>query len=166
MNPQTIEIENLKRKIFELETEIEYLSVSSSYKVLTRGGIDRRWKSVDKRNKSMLLFDIDHLHNLNEYYGYEEMNTRITKCLDCVRNSELLGLVFSGDEFVVIVSNDESVLVAERLSKEFAKYGITLTIAIGTIKSNNFDYHYRKLLELVSKQKQSNCRNSITKLKH
>lgn len=172
-NPQQ-EIEKLQLRIKELENEIEHLSISPSYNVLTRGAIERKWLSIDKTNKSIILFDIDHLHHLNEEFGHEEMNRRISLGLDCVRSCELLGLVYSGDEFVLVVNSTEETLVVNRIKQSFNDYGITLTIALSSIENeinqeefqSEFQPNYQKLVSLISQNKSIGLRNSVTYLRN
>lgn len=159
------QIDQLLQRIKELEEEVEFLSMSPSYQVLTRGAIERKWSTIDKYGKSMILFDIDHLHHLNETFGHDEMNRKIKLGLDCVRSSELLGLVFSGDEFVIIVPNVDAELASSRIRESFGNYGITLTIAVAKIKTTDFQSNYQALLKQVTENKVNSMRNSVTFIK-
>lgn len=161
---QANEIEALKARIAELENEVKHLSMSPSYDVLTRGAVERKWTALDKTNKSMILFDIDRLHNLNQEYGHEVMNRKIRLGLDSIRSSELLGLVYSGDEFVAIVPTDNVIIMSQRLRDSFVKYGITLTTIVLTIEDNDFNNNYQRAVKKVSELKSENKRNSITRI--
>ena len=161
---QPNKIEALKARIAELENEVKHLSMSPSYQVLTRGAVERKWTSINKINKSMILFDIDYLHNLNQTYGHEKMNQKIRLGLDSIRSSELLGLVYSGDEFVAIVSNNDVELMSQRLRDSFLEYGITLTSVILDIENNDFNDNYQRAVKKVSQLKAENKRNSITRI--
>lgn len=161
---QPNEIELLKQRIAELENEVKHLSMSPSYQVLTRGAVERRWITIDKTDKSMILFDIDHLHNQNQKNGHEEMNRRIRLGLSSIRSSELLGLVYSGDEFVAVVSSADVELMSQRLRDSFYEHGITLTTIIFTIETNDFNDNYQRAVKKVSELKSENKRDSITQI--
>jgi GGDEF domain-containing protein len=154
-------IAQLLTKIEELNSAIAYLSVNRSYKVLTREGAERKWQAIDLRQKSVILFDIDNLHGHNQKHGYEEMNRRISLVLNCVRSCELLGLVFSGDEFFLVVKEEEAIATCERLRAEMKQYQMTATIAVSPITSMSFQVNYQKLTEYILQSKAMGMRNVL-----
>jgi GGDEF domain-containing protein len=154
-------IAQLLSKIEELSLVVEDLSKSPSYGVLTRQGVERKWKSIEKRDRALLLIDVDNLHNLNEKYGYEEMNRRISRGLDSLRSAELLGLVYSGDEFIAVVKEEEAIACSRRIAASFKENGITLTIAIISIDGEDFTHNYCTGMYIVQDLKKRGLRDRV-----
>ena len=151
----------LLARIEELELENKHLSITPSFNVLTRAAVERKWLSTNKQNKCFIFFDIDNLHSLNAEYGYEEINSRIRLGLATLRSSELLGLVFSGDEFVAVVDKAEVNFMINRLQSEMANQGITVTCGVCELVSDDFDEHYEITKTLVTQAKKANKRNTV-----
>lgn len=159
--PTTLIISTLLAKIQQLEQENAALSISPAFNVLTRAAVERKWQSIDKQGKCFLFFDIDNLHHHNATYGYDEVNKRVSLGLATLRSSELLGLVFSGDEFVVIINKEDIELMLQRLRSDMLKQGITITCGITIIDSSDFDKHYEQTKTAVQQAKLENKRDCI-----
>jgi GGDEF domain-containing protein len=148
-------------KCEELEKLIQEYEYSPAYKVLNRLAVERRWKELKKENKLFVFFDIDKLHCLNETLGYDETNRRIAIALSSFRSIELLGLVFSGDEFVMVVPGNEAEVAIARLRDEMRSQGITVTVGVVPIFSEDFDLHWKEASKLVQISKKNQCRDRV-----
>lgn len=157
----TLIISTLLAKIQQLEQENVALSQSPAFNVLTRAAVERRWQNVNKQDKCFLFFDIDNLHQHNANHGYDEVNRRVSLGLTTLRSSELLGLVFSGDEFAAVVNKSEVELMLQRLRSDMLKQGITVTCGIVDIDSDDFDKHYEQTRNVVQQVKSENKRDCV-----
>jgi hypothetical protein len=158
--PKTI-IATLIARIQQLEQENAALSISPAFKVLTRAAVERKWQNINKQGKCFLFFDIDNLHNHNANHGYDEVNRRVSLGLATLRSSELLGLVFSGDEFVAVINKSEVNLMLKRLRSDMCKQGITVTCCVVDITSDDFDKHYKRTRNVVQQAKADNRRDCV-----
>jgi hypothetical protein len=145
----------------ELRRQVDELSITPSYRVLTRPAVERKWAQISKQKKVFIFFDIDDLHNLNAQHGYEGMNRKIDRGLSQSRQHELLGLVFSGDEFVLVVEDGEAEAAIARLVQNMRTQGVTLTVCATQIVNDCFLYHYNLTQQAVSTEKAEGKRNSI-----
>ena len=98
-----IDIEALREKYNE---NIIRLSTDSVFGILNRSGLE-----IQMRNKNTpfnaIFIDFNNMKELNEKYGYEEVNKKIRKKLKKIkRDNYILGRWFSGDEVVAISFND------------------------------------------------------------
>jgi GGDEF domain-containing protein len=157
----TLIISTLIAKIQQLEQENAALSISPSFGVLTRAATERKWNIINKQDKYFLFFDIDNLHKHNATYGYDEVNKRVSLGLSTLCSSELLGLVFSGDEFVVVINKEEIDLMLQRLRSDMLEQGITVTCGIVSICSDSFDKHYEQTKTVVQQAKLENKRDCV-----
>ena len=76
---------------------------------------------------SLILIDIDNMHDLNSKYGYVNVNKIIQKMAEvmkkCTRKSDILGR-YGGDEFLVYAtgaSPNQAKIVAQRIQREVGK---------------------------------------------
>jgi GGDEF domain-containing protein len=157
----TLIISTLIAKIQQLEQENAALSISPSFGVLIRAAVERKWESIDKQDKYFLFFDIDNLHELNATYGYDEVNKRVSLGLATLRSSELLGLVFSGDEFVAVINKKEVEFLLQRLRLDMLRQGITVTCGIVEVDSDEFNKHYKQTKNVVQQAKAENKRDCV-----
>ena len=145
----------------ELRRAVKRLSTNASYNVLTRQGVERKWSTMKLRGKYLVLFDIDGLGKLNAQIGYQAANIKISTALDSVRQSELLGLVFSGDEFAVVCSGDEVLPTVKRLRESLKQQGLTATICYGRITCADFSEMYKALIMQICAAKTRGDRNIV-----
>jgi diguanylate cyclase (GGDEF)-like protein/PAS domain S-box-containing protein len=96
------------------------------------------------RPLAMILFDLDHLKNINDSFGHNAGDLAIQEvvktCLANIRKIDILGR-WGGDEFVLLLpESDEkaAILVADRLKKSLTEHSFTineklisLTISLG-----------------------------------
>jgi len=76
---------------------------------------------------SLILIDIDNMHDLNSKYGYANVNKVIQKVAEtmkkCTRKSDILGR-YGGDEFLVYATGalpNQAKIVAQRIQREVGK---------------------------------------------
>jgi GGDEF domain-containing protein len=101
------------------------LQVCPVFGCLTRQGIERRKPG---KGSIVVFMDIDDMKGANSAYGYDEVNRRIAASLSQVRQSDIVGRWFSGDEFVVFANGDETAIAA-RIKEAFKTNGLSVTLA-------------------------------------
>ncbi len=110
-----------------------------------------------KRNNQKVLFlilDIDHFKNINDTYGHptgDIVLIEITKLIkNSLRKSDLFARI-GGEEFAIFIDDckDNPHILAEKLRKivedltiKVENLEINVTISIGGVLSNNYDYEY------------------------
>lgn len=161
----------LQARIRALEAEIEQLSVDPAYGVLTRAGVDRRWREVGPGASAaplaVVFTDLDHFKALNTTYGYEEMNRRVAAAMFGlrVRDSDLIGgRWFSGDELVFIVAAADAAGMADRVQRAFAAQGISATIGIALITTSDLAASVAVAAALVQQAKAAGQRSSVNEV--
>ena len=131
------EIERLKGRLRELETE---LSQDENFGILNRNGLlhfaNKQPRGITRH---LVLIDIDHLHELNHRYGYEEMNRRIRSMFSIpVQGSDcFVGKFFSGDEVLCVagVRREDAEAIVKKLEVSAAENGISFTWVMGVWKT-------------------------------
>ena len=93
-------------KFRELYNEtVTKLSFDSVFGILTRSGLELKMQNIGIFNA--VFIDFEHIKEMNEKYGYEEVNKRIREKLDKLKYPDyILGRWFSGEEQVIISVED------------------------------------------------------------
>jgi len=129
----------------ELEAIIKSLSWNDGYGCYTRAGFEKTiWPNIEAKARWIVFFDIDDMHTLNTQHGYAGVNELIKKSLE-VRGSDFMaGQWFSGDEFIVCITDDDPKRDASspidfcvRLSEVFRSNGVPATFVIAPVQSND-----------------------------
>ena len=143
---------------------IHKLAWYQNYGCYNRGGLEHvKWPETAHIAKWIVYFDVNNVHQINEEYGtYEEVNRRMREVLSKFRTKEIfVALSNSGDEFVVVITEEpESQVherrqvispekVVERLTEELAKQGLTAIFAIEPVKSLLLDDNIMPAAERV-----------------
>ena len=135
-----------------------------------------------KRPVGLILFDMDHLKQVNDTFGHtagDRIIQEIVKCcLKNIRNIDLLGR-WGGDEFVVLLPESDLVstnLVAERIRKIIEDHAFSIegkhihvTISVGLAGTDNADITLDELFQRANsalysaKQAGRNCIFCYTK---
>ena len=99
MNEHTVE---------QLQALVKSLSWNDRYGCYTRAGFEKTiWPHIEAKARWIIFFDIDDMHALNVRHGSEGVNEMIKKSL-AVRGSDFMaGQWFSGDEFIVCITDDD-----------------------------------------------------------
>lgn len=108
-------LRKLAGRIFGFETEIEQLqeqiaqlSMDPVFGMWTRNAFLQFSHIMPRGLRVVVFLDLDNLHQLNEQYGYENVNQRIRAIFAIpFRRSDLVARWFSGDEIVILFDADE-----------------------------------------------------------
>jgi len=152
-------IEALIAKINELEQQVERLRIDPTFGCLSRQGLDELLTSTSLDGKVVVFFDLDKMHELNEVYGYQEVDRRIRAVLAQFRASEVVvGRWYSGDEIVLIVPYSEQDAVVNRLKVALDSQELSATIALSPISGEGADACYIAIRSAASKVQQAKAR--------
>ena len=145
-------VKALQDRIIQLEKENQALKTHAPYGILTRAAFE-----IEKRKitggQFVIFGDVDDMHGLNTQYGYEAVNQKIRAALQ-IRETDLLamGLWFSGDEIVFILSGDP-VGFCKRIKQSFFDQHMGITLAYAKIINGNIDAAIQIAAEVVQTQK-------------
>lgn len=101
------EIKKYQSRIDELNRQIQDLSWDDVFGMWTRGAF-LQFCSVMPRGKRVVVFiDLDDIHDLNQEYGYTEIDRRIKNTFSIpFRRSDVVARWYSGDEIVILFDSD------------------------------------------------------------
>lgn len=118
------------------------------------------WPQIREEARWIIYFDVDGMHELNEQYGYDQVNEMIKQVLSIVRSSDYIaGQRFSGDEFVVVLTEnpDHAPLdpegMVERLVQELARHGMSATFAYDAVVWPDLTRNVKRAAESVARVK-------------
>jgi GGDEF domain-containing protein len=143
---------------------IHKLAWNDGFGCHTRKGFEHVvWPGIAAKARSIVYFDIDGMHALNEKFGsYEPVDAMIRKVLSSVRSSDFVaGQWKSGDEFLIcLTENDKHNTLdpeglVRRLTEEFAKVGMSATFAIVPVKSTDLLENVQPAVDQVYEAKKS-----------
>jgi GGDEF domain-containing protein len=131
----------MDNKIKELEELVQALSWNDGYGCYTRAGFEKLiWPTIAEKAKWIIFFDIDDMHTLNEQHGYDGTNTLIRESLKMRDSDYMAGQWFSGDEFIIAITDDHrdsnAFEFCERLAVTFRENGAPATFAIAPVQSD------------------------------
>lgn len=147
-----ISIEQLQKQIRELEERNQHLqeenhelSWNDGYGCYTRKGFEKTiWPMIKDQARWIIFFDVDHMHDLNAEHGYEGVNAIIKKSLAMRGSDFMAGQWFSGDEFIVCITDEDSdrtksdpVQFCLRLADVFRANGAPCTFVIAPVNSDD-----------------------------
>lgn len=95
--------------------KIKRLSEDKYFGILTRNGIEEKIRK-EKRFFDCVFIDFNNMKRLNEYYGYETVNSKIKRIFQTFRfrKNDIVGRWFSGDEILIILFDSEPELFIKR----------------------------------------------------
>lgn len=151
---------------------ITQLAIDTVFGCLTRQALEVLHK--DEEYSSLIFFDIDHMHDLNEQFGYEEVNNRIRHVLGNIRHGLdgraddlVVSRWFAGDEFVILVKSGIAYGFAHRLMKDFKDVGISITCGIThSVIAGDFKSTVQPAADAVQKYKSWDLRGTITTIRN
>lgn len=120
-------VKTLETKVNQLEVEVHQAHMCPTFGIPTRRGIERRYHTRGPAN-TCIMFDLDHMHDLNEQLGYVEVDQRIRRALNCAGGT--IGRWYSGDEFVAWCEVKDAQEYAERIKACLEDEGIGATFGI------------------------------------
>jgi len=138
-----------------LSKSVRQMCKCPTYQCLTRQGVDRSWKKIERRHtaKQVIFLDIDNMHRANELLGYQAVDCSIARSLKSVRSNELVGRWYSGDEIVIVTNAQESQQTAERVQAAFQENGLSATFAIVACTSPILEENTKRAAALVQAAK-------------
>ena len=125
-------------RLRHLQLELNTLTFDVSYGVLTRQGLDHRWRqTMHAAVKFEIVFmDIDNMHQANACLGYEEVDRRIRAAFSVRATDMLIARWYSGDEIVAIVPVGDGRGAAERILARLEANGLSATCAVAPAQQN------------------------------
>jgi len=153
----------------QLKSMVEALSWNDGYGCYTRAGFEKLiWPEIAEKAKWIIFFDVDDMHVLNEEHGYEQVNAMIRQSLKLRESDFMAGQWFSGDEFIVAITDDASdrresnpIEFCARLAGIFHENGVPATFAIAPVRSDALLSNVSPAHQLCQKAKNDNRRGSI-----
>jgi GGDEF domain-containing protein len=154
----------------QLKALVNVLAWNDGYGCYTRSGFEKLiWPNIADKARWVIFFDIDDMHDLNEEHGYEQVNAIIRQSLKMRETDFMAGQWFSGDEFIVIVTDEDAgrresnpIEFCVRLAEIFRADGAPATFAIAPILSNNLLANVEPAHKLCQQNKRENKRGGIS----
>jgi len=117
-----------------------------------------------KKERSLVIFDIDHFKKVNDNYGHQAGDEVIKQCastlLSCARETDICGR-YGGEEFVAILTDSEAskaLIFSERLRKQienlkvvYEGVEIKFTVSLGICQLSENIENANKWLEQADK---------------
>jgi len=152
----------------ELMDLLKELAWNDEYGCYTRQGFQKLvWPNIAAKAQWIIFFDIDGMGVLNEQLTHAGVNAIIKKSL-AVRTSDFLtGQRYSGDEFMVVVTDDPDrgetnpIELAMRLKETLLENGASATFAIAPVISDDLMANVEPAVQLVEAAKKRNERGII-----
>lgn len=152
----------------QLEELVSALSWNDGYGCYTRAGFEKIiWPYIADKAAWIIFFDVDDMHGLNSAHGYEGVNAIIKKSLEMRASDVMAGQWFSGDEFIVCISDapgrqpSNPIEFSLRLAETFIANGASATFAIAPVTSKDLFANVAPAHELCQKAKATGRRGTI-----
>jgi len=154
----------------ELEAIIKSLAWNDGYGCYTRAGFEKTiWPHIEAKARWIIFFDVDYMHELNAELGYEGVNAIIKKSLSMRESDFMAGQWFSGDEFIVCITDDDPkrdisnpIEFCMRLAGIFQANGAPATFVIAPVTSSDLFTNVAPAHQLCQEAKAENNRGSIS----
>ncbi len=122
------------REINALHERVRELSWDSAYGMYTRPAFLQFAQVMPRGTRFVTFIDLDHIHNLDQEFGYTEVDRRIKATFSMnFRRSDVVARWYSGDEVVILFDSDRE--GADRKMEELAasahREGLGYKFAIG-----------------------------------
>ena len=119
----------------QLKEQLQDLSWDTAFGMYTRSGLMTLAKSQFLGKKSVAFLDLDRIHELNERYGYDEVDRRVRAAFSANtrKGDALAARWWSGDEILLVLdcNTDRAYHVLERLASAASTQKLSFTCAIG-----------------------------------
>ena len=125
------------------------------------------WRRIADKAKWIIYFDIDGMGELNEQHTHAGVNTMIKKSLAVRASDYMTGQRYSGDEFIVVVTDDpergetDPLQLTMRLKEALRENGLSATFAIAPVISDDLMENVEPAVQLVEDAKRNNERGII-----
>jgi GGDEF domain-containing protein len=154
-----------KSELINLAKELAW---NDEYGCFTRPGFRKMvWPSIAEQAKWIIFLDIDEMGKLNKQHTHQGVNAMIKNSLALRASDYLTGQRYSGDEFMVVVTNDpergetDPLQLAVRLKEALRDNGLSATFAIAPVISDNLMENVEPAVQLVEQAKERNERGII-----
>lgn len=173
-NQQQLEetIRSLQEENLFLQKQNQSLAWNDEYGCYTRRGFEKLlWPQISTAATYIVFFDIDDMHGLNDKHGYDGMNELIKESLSMRESDFMAGQWFSGDEFVVCITDKDPhrresnpIEFAARLQEIFMENGVPATFAVAPVISEDLYTNVSPAHHLVQEAKRNGRRGSINEV--
>ncbi len=164
-------MEDLTQK--QLLDLVHDLSWNEGFGCYNKRGFEKTiWPRISPIAKYIIFFDIDDMHALNEQHGYEGVNELIKNSFLLRESDFMAGQWFSGDEFIVVITDDvpyrlydsNPIEFASRLAEIFKANGVPATFAVAPVISEDLYTNVAPAHHLVQEAKRTGRRGSINEV--
>lgn len=111
---------------------IQQMRIDPTYGCLTRTAVE----TSPPKEGAIVFWDIDHMHEANERYGYQAVDVRIKTAIDQIRASRdcrLIARWYSGDELIYNCPTEDAPAAAQRVLDLFEEQGLSVTASYAVI---------------------------------
>lgn len=154
----------------ELIDLVKELSWNDGFGCYTRAGFEKTiWPQIQSKAKYIIFFDIDEMGELNDKHGYEGVNELIKNSLSLRVSDFMAGQWFSGDEFIICITDNDPerpyesnpVEFACRLAEIFMENGVSATFSVAPVISEDLYTNVAPAHHQVQEAKRISRRGSI-----
>lgn len=114
---------------------IQHYKIDPIYGCYTRIAVN----AEPPKDGAIVFWDIDHMHDLNERWGYDGVDSRIREAMTHIRMTRGCRLVarwYSGDEFVYNCPAADAAGAGGRIKALFAEQDISVTLSHSIIQKD------------------------------
>lgn len=147
---------------------LKQMAWNEAYGCYTRQGFQQLiWHRIAADAKWLIYFDIDGMRELNDQHTHRGVNEMIKKSLTVRSTDYLAGQRYSGDEFMVVVTDDpergetDPLQLTMRLKEALRENGLSATFAIAPVISDDLMENVEPAVQLVEDAKRNNDRGTI-----
>jgi GGDEF domain-containing protein len=157
----------------QLKNLVQELSWNDGYGCYTRAGFEKLiWPQICSNSKYIIFFDVDDMHGINAHYGYDGANDLIKDILGMRESDFMAGQWFSGDEFIVAITDNaphrlydsNPIEFASRLQEIFIEHEISATFAVAPVISEDLYTNVAPAHHLVQEAKNNGRRGTINEV--
>lgn len=151
---QQSEMDVIRHKLRAAQEDIEFLSWGP-LGILTRPALDLMIRNgLDLRGKTLIGGDIDNLKLFNERMQIDVSSKLLAQAFGEVRSSDIvIGNIFSGDEFFMIVPTRDAEAMAWRLQQALHAVGSSATFVLTVAEDGSIHDQINHVIAAVQQQK-------------
>jgi GGDEF domain-containing protein len=152
--------EQLIEALAAAHARVEAMRIDPTYGVLTRVALD----AEPPQHGAIIFWDIDHMHHLNEQWGYQDVDRRIRLVCQSIREREdciLVARWYSGDELIYCCPSADAELASLRIVELFRAQGIGITAGVAEIGPDGWQAAVSAASSLVQAAKKAGDRGRV-----
>ncbi len=112
---------------------IKKLSIDTSFGILTRQAFELiEFDKIKDKITGIIFGDIDGMHELNEKFGYQEVDRRIREALK-ISGKFVAARWYSGDEIVWVLLEGDAYRVSDWIKTHFKNEELGITVSARTL---------------------------------